>query len=79
VKLTLFLKADAKLAADVLVDSGGVICFSTGVELFNSPEMTQITDICSGCSYWYPPHILPAQIFIISGLQWIGLESLDWF
>jgi hypothetical protein len=37
---TLFLKADAKLAAEVLAESGGVIFFSTGIELFKSPETT---------------------------------------
>jgi hypothetical protein len=74
VKLTLFLKADAKLAADVLVDSGGVICFSAGAELFSSPEMTQITGICSGCSYWYLPPNFPAQIFFTSCLQQIDFD-----
>jgi hypothetical protein len=44
VTLTLFLKADAKFAADVLFDSGGVIFFSTGIELFSNPETTQIFD-----------------------------------
>jgi hypothetical protein len=34
---TLLLKADAKLAADVLFDSGEA-SFLTGTELFNSPE-----------------------------------------
>jgi hypothetical protein len=62
------LKADAKLAADVLVDSGGVTCFSTGVELFNRPKTTQITDICSDRSHF------PAQIFIVYGLQRVGLN-----
>jgi len=33
----LLLKADAKLDADVLFDSGEV-SFLTGMELFNSPE-----------------------------------------
>lgn len=44
---SLFLKADAKLAADVLAESGGVIFFSTGMELFNSPSLTGL--FAAGC------------------------------
>jgi hypothetical protein len=46
---TLFLKADAKFAADVLVESG-VVIFSTGIELFNGPETVQQHETAG------PPH-----------------------